>query len=174
MLSSQTSRLFLPSEVLRVIQPSDTRGAALPLCCSPAAFICLLAELSSRGHWGSQLTPAEMSSRDRHTRSRSCQDRRRLILPFTAITVELLLISFNLPLLQSPNEFNSKKTQNILDIAQWAERWLRSPAALTLWGLSGKQLSYEGHGIYLHPAPYCPKAYGLAIKGKKADRNPRN
>jgi len=172
MLSSQTSSLLLPSEVLCVIQPSDTQGAALLLCCTLPAFTCLLAELRSRGHWGSQLTPAEMSSRDRHTRSKRCQDGRRLILPFTAVTVELFLISFNLPLLQSPNEFNSKK--HILDVAQWAGWWLWLPAALTLWGLSGKQLSCDGQGIYLHPGPCCPKAYGLAIREKNADRNPRN
>lgn len=96
-------------KLVRVIQSTDTPGAVLLLYHTLPALMYLLPELHSRRHWGSQLTPAEMSSWDRRTTSGDAKMGRRLMLPLRAIAVTFFLILCHLPQLQIPNQFNSRK-----------------------------------------------------------------
>lgn len=96
-------------KALCVIQPTDTPGEVLLLHHTLPALTCFLLELPSEGHWGSQLTPAEMKNWDGHRRSGDAKMGRRFMPPPRAITLTFSLILCHLFQLQSPNQFNSRK-----------------------------------------------------------------
>lgn len=162
-------------KLLRVIQPTDTPGAVLLLYHTLPALMYLLPELHSWGLWGSQLTPAEMSCWDGHTRSGDAKVGRRLMLPLRAIAVTFSLGLCQLPQLQSPNQFNSKKQSlaSILPISFRPESWVVTAVAscsdilgLSCSSLPGKQLWRTSWDLFA-PSSLTPKSIrSVNLRGK--------